>query len=179
MLQALTLLNPGLMYFIAVLRIISSYVKHPVSRKVLRFFASRAFAAGRSGRRTVGQFKGNAPIVPEDAGRALYGIPGRVITRILRNLTFIDKKKASLNPTLAPRYQYSQCDSRAPIAVDVLFAHATGACCPGPGRCAGQTLFVGQYGLMRGDGARCHRETVRCPPAGVGDSLSPAFSQSY
>jgi hypothetical protein len=27
----------------------------------------------------------------------------------------------------------------------------------------GQTLFVGQYGLMRGDGARCHRETVRCP----------------
>jgi hypothetical protein len=38
----------------------------------------------------------------------------------------IEKKKAAMNPTLGPRYQYSQYDRlRVPIAVDVLFAHAT------------------------------------------------------
>jgi hypothetical protein len=50
----------------------------------------------------------------------------------------IEKKKAAMNPTLGPRYQYSQYDRlRVPIAVDVLFAHATGGYRPGPGRRAG------------------------------------------
>ena len=73
-------------------------------------------------------------------GNARNGNPRSVTTSVLRNLRFIDKKKkkAAMNPTLGPRYQYSQCDRLGvPIAVDVLFAHATGGYRPGPGRCAG------------------------------------------
>ena len=62
------------------------------------------------------------------------------------NLTFNDKKKAAMNPTLGRRYQYSQCDRlREPIAVDVLFAHATGGYRPGPGRRAGWQRRHGKH----------------------------------
>jgi hypothetical protein len=69
----------------------------------------------------------------------------------------IEKKKAAMNPTLGPRYQYSQYDRlRVPIAVDVLFAHATGGYRPGPGKtCWMATAARDAYGLV------AHPRTIR------------------